>query len=155
MSLEIIISKNNIEPTKANADKFAAQLLEQADDGRIDVIDVVKSLEFIATCCEVSRKVLGELLLTEISKHGKIYEVDSVKFEEKQLGVKYDFTMTKAWLELKAEEDNIAVKRKALETQLKAIKTVTQQLNEETGELMQLYPAVKSSTTGICITLPK
>jgi hypothetical protein len=78
-----------------------------------------------------------------------------VTFKSKETAVKYDFSMTPIWNELKAAEDRASNERKDLETQLKALKKSTVNVDPETGEMVEMVIPIKSSKTTVEITLSK
>ena len=70
-----------------------------------------------------------------------------------EAGVKWDFSESKAWAEQKSRVDAEAKKLKEIEAFAKSIKSKTTTVNQETGEMLEYYPPVKTSSTSIRVTL--
>lgn len=70
-----------------------------------------------------------------------------------EAGVKYDFSESKAWAEQKARVDAEAKRLKDIEAFAKTLKSKTTLVDEETGETMEYFPPVKTSSTSIRVTL--
>jgi hypothetical protein len=68
-------------------------------------------------------------------------------------GVKYDFSETKAWSDQKARVDAESKRLKEIEAFAKTLKAKTTTVDEETGETLEYYPPVKTSSTSIRVTL--
>lgn len=94
------------------------------------------------------------LLLDEASKYGKSFEHLNAKFEVKEMGVKYDYSVCNdpTYNKLKAQLTIIEDELKSREKYLKAIPPQgVQTLLED--EVVTLYPPAKSSTTSITVNL--
>ena len=94
------------------------------------------------------------LLLDEASKYGKSFEHLNAKFEVKEMGVKYDYSVCNdpTYNKLKAQLTVIEDELKAREKYLKAIPPQgVQTLLED--EVVTIYPPAKSSTTSITVNL--
>jgi hypothetical protein len=70
-----------------------------------------------------------------------------------EAGVKWDYSASKAWSEQKAKVDAESKRLKDIEAFVKSVKSKTTVVDEETGEAMEYYPPVKSSSTSIRVTI--
>ena len=150
----IDINITQIVPSKENIASIANRIIESVKEGEQDPLSLSVRLAAIEKVCEQVREGITEIALSELGKHqnGKT-EVFGAKVERKEVGVKYDFSLTQKWVDLKAKEDAIATERKNLETMLKTIPGTTQIL--EGDEVIELIPAAKTSKTSFAITLSK
>lgn len=147
-----VLSKSLVETT-------AQTLIDEAEEGNIDVLSALARLEFMAQVIEKAKDDLRKRAVDELDLYGAEAKAGvkrfGVTFKQKEVGTRYFFEDTKQWTEIKAKEDLIAGKRKALEDQLKTLKSKVTILDEHTGELNELYPAIKTSKTSVEISLPK
>ncbi len=66
---------------------------------------------------------------------------------------KFDFSSTDSWSEQKKKVDAESKKLKDVEAFIKTLKSKTTIVDEETGETHEFFPAAKSSSTTIRVTL--
>lgn len=153
------LESNQVNFSKSLAQEFAAQIIEQVAEGNRETLEALAQLEFFSQVIDAAKSRIREIATDELDLFGSQAKTGVTKFgvtfKLKETGVRYDFSQTQLFNEIKAKEEAIADERKALENQLKALKTATTILNEETGELNQLFPAIKSSKTTCEITLSK
>lgn len=147
-----VLSKSLVETT-------AQTLINEAEAGNVDVLSALARLEFMAQVIEKAKEDLRKRAVDELDLYGAEAKAGvkrfGVTFKQKEVGTRYSFDNTKQWLEAKAKEDAIAGERKALEERLKLLKSKITLLDEHTGELNELYPAIKTSKTSVEISLPK
>ena len=147
-----VLSKSLVEAT-------AQTLINEAEAGNVDILSALARLEFMAQVIEKAKDDLRKRAVDELDLYGAEAKAGvkrfGVTFKQKEVGTRYSFDNTKQWLETKAKEDAIASERKALEERLKLIKSKITLLDEHTGELNELYPAIKTSKTSVEISLPK
>lgn len=99
-------------------------------------------------------KNLKELGVNELYKYDKSrFEAHNVEMQVAEVGTKYDYSATKKWVELQDQIDEIKAKQKQVEAMCKSLKSKTITVDEETGETLEFYPPVKSSTTSIKRTI--
>lgn len=79
--------------------------------------------------------------------------IQGAKIGITETGVSYDYSADAQWQELNAAVKAATEKRKEREEFLKALKGVMQVVNEDTGEVQEVRPPVKKSTTSISVTL--
>ena len=120
---------------------------------RVDFIDVTKFsaelAKFQLLLNEVEKK-FKDHLLADIRKYsGSKMTAFGIEFSEMEGGIKYDYTQTESWNIIQEQIEKLKEKQKGIETFCRSIKSKTTTVDEETGELADFYPPVKSSTTTI------
>lgn len=153
------ISNNEIELTKSNVSVFADMIIKTSDDGHVDVLTLLARIEFISQVIDQAKDKLKENAVDELALYGPEsksgVKMHGVTFKVMESGVKYDFTETQYWNDLKSAETKTTDTRKEFETLLKTIKKATQIAIPDTGEMIDLIPPIKSSKTTMSISLPK
>jgi hypothetical protein len=132
--------------------KDLMQLAEQIV-GQVDFIDVTKFsaelAKFKLLVSELEDK-FKDHLLTDIRKYsGSKMTAFGIEFSEMEGGIKYDYSQTESWVTIQDQIDKLKEKQKGIEAFCKSIKSKTTTVDEETGELADFYPPVKTSTTTI------
>lgn len=157
-TLMSLIAKES-EMTKSKVEEIAGILVTEFEFGSIEPLHFLGRLEFLSQIIEKAKAEIREKSLDQLEKYGSEakagVKIQGIQFKIKETGVKYDYSNTEKWKILKSEIDEKNEGLKGLEAQLKAIKSKQTIVDEETGEIMELNPPVKSSKTSIEITLPK
>lgn len=144
-------------PTKSNIEALANNISELANNGEVDVLKLAVQLTAVAKACEQAKEKLNEAILTELDKHGKGTEVLGAKVEKKEVGTKWDYSQSEAWVAVKKREDNVAEQRKAIEQIAKNVPegSEMQYTDMETGETLVVKRGVKTSKSSFAVTLGK
>lgn len=144
--------------SKANREELAIQIVEAMDAGELNPLDIhyqVKAMEdFIKILTANSR--YKDYVLTEGMKHGKSFQFNGSKMEIKETGVKYDYSKCgdSNWQLLEDQISELKDKQKAVEAHLKVLPAEgIEVVNADTGEVIKMFPPVKTSTTSISVTL--
>jgi hypothetical protein len=144
--------------SKANREELAIQIVEAIDAGDLNPLDIhyqVKAMEdFIKMLTANSR--YKDAVLTEGMKHGKSFQFNGSKMQIKDTGVKYDYSKCgdPNWQLLEDQISELKDKQKAVEAHLKVLPAEgIQVLNADSGEVIKMFPPVKTSTTSIAVTL--
>jgi hypothetical protein len=147
-----IYSKSQVKTT-------AASLLNEVEEGSIDTLSTLAHLEFMAQVIELAKEELRTRAVAELDLYGAEARTGVIRhgvtFQQREVGVRYNFENTPVWNEVKAKEDAVANQRKELEEQLKVLKSKQTILDEGTGELIEMNPPIKTSKTSVAITLSK
>jgi hypothetical protein len=147
-----IYSKSQVKTT-------AQSLLNEVQEGSIDTLSTLAHLEFMAQVIELAKEELRQKAVAELDLYGAEAKIGVVRhgvtFQQREVGVRYNFDNTPSWNQIKAKEDAIASERKELEEQLKVLKGKQTVLDESTGELIEMNPPIKTSKTSVAITLSK
>jgi len=153
------IANDEQQLSKSRAAELANMIIQVNDDGHVDTLTILARMEFISQVIENAKNQLRERAIDELDLYGPESRTGVTKFgvtfKHKETAVKYDFTQTPMWLGMEAEIESIKTAQKALETQLKGLTKPMSILDESTGEISQMNPAIKSSKTTVEITLPK
>jgi hypothetical protein len=109
---------------------------------------VEKSLEGISAG-------IKEAVMAEASKYEKSFEFHGARIEQVELGTKYSYSNCndREWNELDRQIQELTEKRKERENVLKALRNPMTTVDEGTGETWTINPAIKTSTSGIKVTI--
>lgn len=156
-TLPVIDSIKEFGCSKPEIETLAQLISEEALDGNTEPIKLCVQLTALIQVCEAAKEKLSEKVLSELDKHNGKTEVLGAKIDRKETGVKYDFSSSEAWKAIKASEDKIAEKRKAVETIAKTLPEGSELsfTDTDTGETMAVVKAYKTSKTSFAITLGK
>ena len=144
------------ETSKTERQEFAQSVINNAKEGLLNPLKLhlqVKCLEDLIKQI-TSHPNYKELTLDEAYKYGKTFEHYNAKFEIKEMGVKYDYSVCQDSL-----YNNLKNKLIVLEDEIKArekfLKTIPSQGLETLieDEVVTLYPPNKTSTTTISVNL--
>lgn len=145
--------------SKSLAQQYAAQIINQVEDGGRETLVALAQLEFFSQVIDAAKARIREIATDELDLFGAEAKTGVTKygatFKLKETGVRYNYTHTPKFNEIKAKEDAIAEQRKALEEQLKILKSAATMIDQETGEMIDLFPPIKSSKTTCEISLSK
>lgn len=136
-------------------DTSKKEIAEIADKivNEVDFIDVTKfsaELAKFKLLADELEKKFKDHLLTDIRKYsGSKMTAFGIEFSEMEGGIKYDYTQTESWNIIQEQIEKLKEKQKGIEAFCRSIKSKTTTVDEETGELADFYPPVKSSTTTI------
>lgn len=147
-----------LETTKDQRTSFVSQLIATLKEGNVDPLQIhlqVKNTE------DLVKQITGDeeyrkICLDAAEKYGKKFEHHNAKFEIKEVGVKYDFATCNdpelLILTLAADKANAALKERQ-DFLKKAPASGFGVIDQESGELVTVYPPTKTSTTSIAVTL--
>ena len=145
--------------SKGLVKQTAQSLISEAEEGNVDTLSALAHLEFMSQVIEMAKDELRQRAVNELDAYGAEAKIGVVKhgvtFKHKEAGVRYSYDNTPAWAEIKLREEAVASERKGLEEQLKVLKSKQTILDETTGELIELYPPIKTSKTTVEISLSK
>lgn len=95
-------------------------------------------------------KNVKELAVSDLLKYDKgRFEIHNVEMQVAEVGTKYDYSYTKSYMDLQEQIDELKEKQKDVEKFCKSIKVKTITVDEETGEAIEWFPPIKTSTTSI------
>jgi methyl coenzyme M reductase gamma subunit len=142
--------------SKTNIEELAKKITEGIAEGTDDPGEMIIKIEFLKKALEAARKIILEDVIDEAERHGREgISIAGVKVRKKESGVKYDYSKTESWNEIQGKINTSIHERKILETQLKAIETKKDFIDPETGEVLEYFPAIKTSTTTVEVVFPK
>jgi hypothetical protein len=133
------------------ADKISLQVLDGHEDGLQLLVGIKATQKLLEAIIErIEESALNEALL-----EGKRFEKFGAKIEVRELGTKYNFEncqdpvlvklteQKKQWSDLEKDRQNL----------LKTLRGKTELLDTETGEIINALPPIKTSKTGVVVTL--
>jgi hypothetical protein len=149
-----ISTLNQLPSTRSQIKIFTAKLKEEILSGNEDVLKFAVMLKSMEEMIENLRKDAEITMncLAEANKYPKgVFEVHGAKIQVRESGVKYDYSVCNDSVlnELNKKLKDLTEEKKKRENTLKNISGSL--ANPDTGE--ELYPPVKTSSTGIVVTL--
>jgi hypothetical protein len=142
--------------TQTQVDLFSDQLIQSVKEGEANPIEVLITLRALE---KVSERVVKEILPNSLREAGNYpgssFEFNGNKIEKAELGTKYDYSGCNdpVYTEL-AKEANVIIKKvKEREAFLKAINGSETVVDKTTGEFTTIYAPLKTSTTGLKVTI--
>jgi hypothetical protein len=145
--------------SKTSVEKVSSVIVTEYELGNLNPLRFLGRLEFLSQVIDKAKAEIREKSLSELEKYGSEtksgVKIDGISFKIKETGVRYDYSLTKSWTDKKSEIDILTEELKAIEATLKSLKSKATILDEETGELIELLPPIKTSKTSIEISLPK
>jgi hypothetical protein len=144
--------------TKEERTQVVHEIFQELLNGRINPME----LHIRMKCLEEAVKQLTSMpaykaiILDDAEKHGKSFQYHNAKVDIREVGVKYDYSMSgNAKLdELYKQQEATAEHIKVWETYHKGLPASgIQVLNPSTGEVETHYPPAKTSTTSVAVTL--
>lgn len=145
--------------TKADQCRWAADLARPLMEGEVDPLEFITKLKGLqAALSEVEKnKEVRDLVLQEISKHGKEASWHGARLVPREVGVKYDYSRCNdpIYARLLDEKAALDAQLKERESFLKSVPAGTTFLDPETGEVYELYPAVRMATESYAVTFKK
>lgn len=145
-----------LETTKEQRESFVRSIVSALDEGTADPLKVhlqVKNTEDLIKQITSDEKY-REFLLNEASKYGKSFEQYNAKFQVKETGTRYDYSVCgdSELQGLQEQSDNIAEKIKARQKFLQSVPASGLEILRG-DELITIYPPIKTSTTSVTVTL--
>lgn len=135
------------------ANSVSAYLEDIAFNGGNVLDDLAVCRKFIFLLQEMEKGLIP-FAITDLGNYDKNEtNVNNVDLKVVESGSRYDYTANSAWVKQKAVLDAEADKLKGIESFSKGLRESAKLLDEETGELIEYYPPVKSSSTTIRATL--
>jgi hypothetical protein len=137
--------------TKEAIQQYADVLIDQLEAGHSNTLDVALKIKFMEELIEKIKDRLRSMVVDELDKYQKGEECVryNASFKAKESGVRYDFHPCNdpKWSGLTQSINELTEKRKERELFLKSIKEKTTFVDDETGEIVNIFPARKLSTT--------
>lgn len=138
--------------------EFSRKLIEELNDGEIEPLKFKVFVKCLETVLANIKPTLDELALDEAEKYGqKSFGLLGAKIELREVGTRYNYSQCgyPEWERAEQKFKEISDRKKQIESLLQAVKKPMSMNDEETGEVVTVYPPVKSSTSSVVITLGK
>ena len=147
------------ETNKAQRESFVSTLVESIDNGNVDPLKIhlqIKCMEDIIKQLN-DNPIYRDAILTQAQTYSqKEFEFMNAKIAIREVGVKYNYDNCNdnIFKKMVSEKNTLDEKMKARQKflQLAPIEG-TLVTDEETGETEKIYPATKTSTTSLVVTL--
>lgn len=152
-----IIKLDNTPVYSANkaqmVDMVSSYLEKVAFEGGNPLKDIAICRKYIFLLEELE-KGLREYAMQELSTFDKEEtELLDVSLKKVETPARFDFSANKNWVSQKKVVDDANVKLKEIEALAKTLKSKTSILDEETGEVIEMFPPAKSSSSTIRVSL--
>jgi len=147
----------NFHTSKEDIERFVNQVVSEVRDGGYNPLHLKIFLKAIQKSCEEIERQTNDLSLYEAEKHGqKSFEIMGARVELAELGSRYDFSVCNhpALADIDEQIKILTAEKKKIETMLKTISKTMMICDESTGgEQVEIHPPVKSSISGLKITI--
>jgi hypothetical protein len=146
---------NNFPKTKEDIKIWAESLVKGLDSGDINPMDLLQAIKGVEKLHEEIKPLLSKSVLNEVRKYPeKLIDYHGVKFTIKETGTTYSYDNCNdpVYVELKTLADEANENLKKRQKFLQSLTEPFKYLDEGTGELIVIYPAVKTSTTGVQVS---
>lgn len=127
--------------TKEEINKFTEQVQMEVIDGNVD------PYKFAGIVNALVKGLTKALEYNQANLPQEKYQAYGFEFTPKEAGVRYDFSNCNHphFTRLSEQKKGIEVELKELETTLKTLTKPTTIVDDESGEIVQIYPPIKSS----------
>lgn len=145
-------------PNKSSIEEISNNFVNPIINGDVQIEKGILILRAIKKAIEDAEEKIYDDVVDAISKYGKEgASINGAKIIIKEVGVKYDFENCNdaIWNDLNNQIKELMEKRKEREAFLRNIIKMTSFVNDETGEIYTINPAIKKSTTGFQIQFAK
>lgn len=142
-----------LNSSKSDLLKTAEMLVNNFDESSKDPLQMLAFVSKMKTMLDTIEKGLTEKSIGELNTYGGKHFAFGIDFQLSEVGVKYDYSANQKWVDLDNQIKELEGKRKDTETFIKGLKEYMMQVDPETGESIEWYPAAKSSTTTIKKTI--
>ena len=147
---------NSMDVTRQSIGETVAVILKAVDDGAVNPLEARIRLKAIEEVVSTASSSIAKYVRDEAEKHGtKSFDYMGAKVELAETGVNYNYDVCgdPEWEELQTSLKQLKADIKAREEFLKSLKKPITVANEETGEVITIKPPVKTSTSGVKISI--
>lgn len=147
--------------TKSQQKSFVDRLVETVLEGDVDPLRVEAQMCNIEQIVKTYRKDerVKDILLQEAERYHKdeLSNLYNSKFEIKEVGVKYDYSVCghPEWEKLNEAINELTERKKNLEKELQLKRESFIYTDIETAEQTEVFPPERSSTTSVVVTVNK
>ena len=147
--------------TKTGIKSYAEAALNEILDGYVNPLEIkVRLTAMKAVIDEIEKsEEYKDAVLAEAQRYHKdeLMNLYDANICIKENGVKYDYSGCNhpQYNSITEEIERLTARRKSFEKYLQTVDGETDYINPETGEICKIYPPLRTSTTGIAITINK
>ncbi len=140
--------------TKDQIAIFAKQLEDGLNNGQIVGSELLRFQKAMEKIFEQIKPTLISTTIDEISQYEKNAIIKGTEFSITEAGTKYDYSKCNdsVYNDLCVSLDYAKEKVKDRETFLKALKAPMTVVDEDSGEIVEIFPPSKTSTTTVKVT---
>lgn len=142
--------------TQTSVDLFSDGVIQSVQSGEINPLTVLIQLRAIQKASERILKEINVNIMNEADKYPtNEFEFMGNKITKTEHGTKYNFEACgdPDWEEWDVKEKSAANFRKEREQFLKAMKASFSLLDKRTGEVVEIHPPTKKSTSGLNVSI--
>lgn len=134
---------------------YVEQVVNEIKEGVMNPLTAYVYIKSMEKSLEDISSGIKEDVIREAAKYEKSFEFHGARIEQAELGTKYDFANCNdvVWNDLNKQIVELTEKRKEREAILKTLKEPMTLVDESTGETWQVHPPIKTSTSGIKVTI--
>jgi len=154
--MDTISIMNQFPITKESMERFFNQTKDLILSGERNPLELAVVLKAIEETISKLRKdeEIENSIQKEFEKHSKkTVEIYGAKMTLKETGVRYDYSNSLVWSKLAETKTEAENKVKEHEAFLKTLKDKTIIVDETSGETIELWPPVKTSSTKVTVSL--
>lgn len=146
--------------SKTEQQEMVAHMVEALKTGNENPLRIEAAMANIEAVVKEYRgnKEVKEILLDEVRKYPKsIAEIYNATFQEKEVGVKYDFSQCGhvKYNELVEKIAALTEQKKQLEAEIRAHKDIFIYTDVETGESYEVNPPKRTASCQVVVTIKK
>lgn len=142
--------------TQTQIDVFSDQMIESVRQGETNPLEVLVILKAFEKATERILKEVRDNYVKEAANYPEnSFEVYGAKIEKAEVGTKYDYSVCNDPVYQRLFDISFAAngQLKERENFLKSLKAPIKILDEETGELVEIKPPLKTSTTSLKVSI--
>lgn len=141
--------------TQTQVDIFSDQLIASVKEDGANPLEIIAQLRAME---KVSARVIKEIMenaVTMIDRYNGKFELAGNLIERAEVGTKYNFEVCGdyVWEQRKSIFESAQRQLKEREEFLKSLKEPIKLVVEETGELQTVRPPLRTSSTGVKVTI--
>ncbi len=145
----------NLGPSNGpEIESFAVNTIKQIEDGEYSSLELFVKCKAFQKSLDLILQGIEESALNEAQREGKSFPKYNASVSIREVGTKwfYDKTNDPTIADIQSQKAGITEKEKERQTFLKSLKYPMMVMDEESGELVQIFPARKESKTGLIIS---
>lgn len=142
--------------SKADIARYVEQVVSEIKGGVMNPLTAKLYIKSLQKSLKEIEEQIDDDVMSEAGKYvEQSFEYRGAQIDKVELGTKYDFTNCndKEWNELDMNIKELSEKKKIVEGFLKSLKEPINLFNENTGETWTVSPPIKTSTSGIKVTI--
>lgn len=147
---------NKYAITKADINYMAGDLKDQLENGDLDPLLLLQKFKAVEKIHEAIKPVLTELAITQAKKYPeKEVALYGASYTVKEAGTTYDYSNCgdNKYKNLLAQAEELKKEIKKREDFLKGIVGHETIVDEDTSEILKVFPPVKKSTTVVQVSI--